>query len=78
MTDQPDERVVGHLKDFAGVALDQLATHSGSALGPMLDRVMRRVEQPGTSISGYNGAGGFTTQSGAVTVELPDEGQGTP
>ncbi|GAA4674366.1 hypothetical protein [Phytohabitans rumicis] len=60
--------VQGQLKDLSGLRFDALTeSHDDPALAPMLDRVMRRVEQPGTSISGYNGAGGL---SGDVEVDV--------
>lgn len=77
----PDPQLVtGHLKDLGTLNLGALPSLVDPALAEMLDRVVARMDKPGASISGYNGASGSMvdeTAAGAVpaVVELPaDDG----
>ena len=66
--------VKGELKDLTGLALAALPGLDDPVLGSMLARVLRRVDRPGQSISGYNGAGGYSTMDADDAVS----GQETP
>ena len=57
--------VVGQLKDVSSIELQALPHHTDPALADMLDRVLRRMDRPGASISVYNGAGGLSCETGA-------------
>jgi FXSXX-COOH protein len=52
--------IPGKIKNLAGVSLERLPEVDDSALPAMLKRVLDRVDRSGTSISGYNGAGGLS------------------
>lgn len=57
----------GTLKNLNAISLKDLPSLSDPALQMMLRRVERRIQRPGASISGYNGAGGL---SGDITVDV--------
>lgn len=63
--------VDGSLTDVHRVALDELPDATGLEAG--LRRVEAHLDKSGTSISGYNGAGGTADTSAVDVVELPDE-----
>lgn len=79
MTDVPV--VTGRIKDLTNLDLGGLPSFADPALAAMLDRVMGRLDKPGTAISGYNGAGGDpdsdAAAAGVTVVDLPagDAGQ---
>jgi hypothetical protein len=57
------------LADLTDVTLEVLPSHRDVRLASSVERVLRRVDRPGASISGYNGAGGL---SGDVDVDMTD------
>lgn len=59
--------VVTCLLDLTGVSLAALPSYSADGFASMRNRLLRRWERPGTSVSGYNGAGGL---SGDARVAL--------
>lgn len=62
-----DSVVVTRLLDLRDVPLSVLPSYSSDELAPMRSRLLRRWDRPGTSVSGYNGAGGL---SGDARVDL--------
>jgi hypothetical protein len=57
--------VVGQLKDVSSIELQALPHYTEPALADMLDRVLQRMDRPGASISGFNGASGLSCDTGA-------------
>ena len=66
-----DDSIEGVLPDLSGISLGDLSDLEG--LDEQLAKVMKRVDRPGTSISGYNGAGGDLEKKSTVDVELPHD-----
>jgi hypothetical protein len=50
----PNEGVEAELVDLGSVSLDDLAGFDGRAFGPALEILLQRVDDPSSSISGYN------------------------
>ncbi|RKN41504.1 hypothetical protein [Micromonospora endolithica] len=46
--------VDSELVDLAGVSLDHLPDYDQEILGPIMNRLLRRVEDPESITSGYN------------------------
>lgn len=63
-----DDSIEGVLPDLSDVSLGDLSDLEG--LDGQLQRVLERINRPGTSISGFNGAGGTVT---AVDGGLPHD-----
>jgi FXSXX-COOH protein len=55
--------VPGRMKTLSDVPLERLLEVDDPALPGMLDRVLDRMDRPGTTISGFNGAGGLGDDS---------------
>jgi hypothetical protein len=69
MTTGPSEEgVETRVVDLTGVSLQTLQGLSEEDLGPTLTALQARVDSPGASISGYNGAGPLTRDATAKLV----------
>lgn len=55
------------LPDLAGVSFETLGSYSDADLQPASGKLLRRVDRPGASLSGYSGAGGL---SGDVRADI--------
>jgi hypothetical protein len=56
----PAGDVETNLSDLTNLSLHAIRSCTKEDLGELLDRMLRRIDAPGTSISGYNGAGGLS------------------
>lgn len=64
MSDTPDPVRTGLVRLPGDLSCPQLLAWPPHELAPMLERIIARVDSPGTSISGYNGAGPLSGQDG--------------
>lgn len=68
------------LTDLTELSLKDLPGRDSPGMTRNIDRILRRVDRPGASISGYNGAGGTEQADAAaaaeVVVELPEPATG--
>ena len=67
MSTRMQHEVVTRLVDLNVTSIDMLRRQSEEDLGPTMGRVLARVDAPGASISGYNGAGPLAR---TVSVDL--------
>jgi hypothetical protein len=63
-----EEGVETRVVDLTGVSLQTLQGLTEEDLGPTLAALRARVESPGASISGYNGAGALSRDATAELV----------